>query len=215
MNRDNQNENVNNQEEQDIVVEKKEARTSWFKRLKRWQKGLIIAAVILIPLWMIGSSSDSSDESDYDSNSQERLSQEEVQAEMDEVIIGEDNKKTEVEYLRNTGLALFEFIGETSTKMGEYAQNNDALALIAYATGLTDSETKAQIEESFALGKTYLKSDEALAIHEDIYTIYSNYMAVALLASEGKFGDASVDLINKVSEDIKRVTNDIMQFAKE
>ncbi len=111
-------------------------------------------------------------------------------------------EQQELEIVYKTVEATLEFVMTTSSQLGEYTSSGDILSTMTYCSELLEDGSLNTIQNTFVDIEANLKTDKAKEIFKDTKAIFEDYVKVIERVAEGRFDDATINMINDISDKI-------------
>ncbi len=111
-------------------------------------------------------------------------------------------EQQELEIVYKTVEATLEFVMTTSSQLVEYTSSGDILSTMTYCSALLEDGSLNTIQNTFVDIEANLKTDKAKEIFKDTKVIFEDYVKVIERVAEGRFDDATINMINDISDKI-------------
>lgn len=111
-------------------------------------------------------------------------------------------EQQELEIVYKTVEATLEFVMTTSSQLVEYTSSGDILSTMTYCSALLEDGSLNTIQNTFVDIEANLKTDKAKEIFKDTKAIFEDYVKVIERVAEGRFDDATINMINDISDKI-------------
>lgn len=112
--------------------------------------------------------------------------------------------------LSKLGELTMNFISEGCTKISTLATQGDVIGVVGYANGVTNADSLPEIRGNFDKIYLNMKTDLGRENCMKLKNLFEDYIVILDRLSANQFDDYTIELINKITENIPSVTQDIL-----